>query len=163
MLLTTIWTISEFKQMNPFKFKISLRIKGFDNSISHKSICSELKMEPNRIWNLGQPRTTPNGDPLPGKCDRNFLLFRLLGQEDEDLVEMLERITNDLMNHEELFQRIRHSGGRSEFFIGWFSTGNTGEVFESALLGRLARLGIDFSLDIYGESDPKIPELDDTN
>ncbi|WP_256388442.1 hypothetical protein [Pandoraea sp. PE-S2R-1] len=38
-----------------------------------------------------------------------------------------------------------------EFFIGWFSTGNTGETLDFELLKKLGELGIDLALDVYGE------------
>ena len=44
---------------------------------------------------------------------------------------------------------IRKSGGRTEFFIGLFSERNIGVELPSSLLGSMAELGIDLSLDIY--------------
>ena len=45
---------------------------------------------------------------------------------------------------------MRSEGAKVEFYVGWhFYRGNTGEEFDSDLLGRMAELGIDLGLDIY--------------
>ena len=62
---------------------------------------------------------------------------------------MLERVADGLLQHESLFHPIQEEGGRSEFLIGWFSTGNTGDTFSNALLSKLGALRIDLA---YGES-----------
>ena len=64
---------------------------------------------------------------------------------------MLTRICDDLSIHDKLFQQIRDTGGRIEFFIGWYSDRNTGELFSSSLLKKLGELQIDLALDIYCE------------
>ncbi|SEA75069.1 hypothetical protein SAMN05216411_1274 [Nitrosospira multiformis] len=63
---------------------------------------------------------------------------------------MLVRVVDDLLQHKEIFRRIREDGGRAEFFIGWFSSGNTGDTFSHDLLRKMGELKIDLALDVYG-------------
>ena len=63
----------------------------------------------------------------------------------------LDRVVDSLLQHETLFRRIRDGGGNAEFFIGWFSTGNTGDTLSHDLLKKLGDLQIDLALDVYGE------------
>jgi hypothetical protein len=37
------------------------------------------------------------------------------------------------------------------FYIFWYPNGDTGEVFETALLLKMAELGIDFGLNVYDD------------
>ncbi|GGP17857.1 hypothetical protein GCM10010970_01900 [Silvimonas iriomotensis] len=95
---------------------------------------------------------TPKGQLLPGIYERAYSCFDIPRAGNEDLAETLDRVLNTLIQHEALFTRIREQGGRTEFFIGWYSTGNTGEIFSSVLLTKLAKLQIDLALDVYGET-----------
>ncbi|MBT1539272.1 hypothetical protein B7R78_0019905 [Ralstonia solanacearum] len=72
--------------------------------------------------------------------------------EAEELHETLERVAVGLMQYKNVFQAIRRDGGRAEFFIGWYSTGNTGDTFDSELLKQIGELEIDLAFDVYGES-----------
>lgn len=49
-----------------------------------------------------------------------------------------------------LFYELSSSGGKIEYFIGWYSEGNSGEEFDFELLRSLADLYIGLSFDFYG-------------
>lgn len=134
--------------MHAFKFSVSLRV--FSQVVDPSEICEQLGLEAKWKHKIGEPRTTPKGVPLDGVYDRNYCSFNLNRKDDEELHEMLDRITNNLLQHKELFCRIRESGGRSEFFIGWYSPGNTGDTFSNELLSKISDLRIDLALDVYG-------------
>src|SRR4030095_6852927 len=140
--------------MYPTKFSVSLRIRLFNKALDLPEICDALGLEPGRTWTIGEPRTTPQGDPLPGVYDFSYCYFKLARQGDEELHEMLDRLSDSLHQHLDLFRRIRSAGGTIEFYIFWVSIGNTGEVFDSQLLSKLATLGIDLDIDVLGETAP---------
>jgi len=68
---------------------------------------------------------------------------------DNELPAELNAVLDSLIQHRDFFRRVRTDGGRTEFFIGWDFDGNSGDVFGCDLLGRLADLKIDLSLDLY--------------
>lgn len=136
--------------MHAPRYVVSLRI--FSQTVAPAEICGQLGLEPERKHTIGEPRTNPKGVPLGGVYDRNYCSFDLISQADEELHEMLERVCDGLLQHKSLFHRIEEERGRSEFFIGWFSTGNTGDTFSNALLSKLGALRIDLAFDVYGES-----------
>jgi len=68
----------------------------------------------------------------------------------EILQEFLHRTCDELLEHKALFRRVRDNGGHTDFFIGWFTSNNSGETFDSELLGKLVELGIDLDFDVYG-------------
>lgn len=135
--------------MHSFRFAVSLRV--FSHSVSPDEICAQLELEPKWQHKIGEPRMNPKGIPLGGVYDSSYCSFNLIRLNDEELHEMFGRIVDDLFHHKALFHRVRDEGGRSEFFIGWYSPGNTGDTFSHDLLVKLGELRIDLALDVYGE------------
>ncbi|MDR3157488.1 MAG: DUF4279 domain-containing protein [Zoogloeaceae bacterium] len=140
--------------MHPFCFSVSLRTfsKSPDPTVAPTEIAAKLEMNPEYIHKMGERRTTPDGMFLEGIYDENYCTFSLDRKGEEELNEMLARIIIELLPHKNLFHRIRSEGGRAEFFIGWFSTGNTGDTLGHDMLKKMGDLGIDLALDVYGES-----------
>jgi len=134
--------------MHAFKFEISLRF--FSKVIDPAEIYTQLGLEPEWQHKIGEPRKTPKGIALKGVYDISYCSFNFDRQNDEELHEMLDRILNGLTPHAELFYRMRDSGGRAEFFIGWYSPGNTGDTLSFELLRKISELRIDLALDVYG-------------
>ena len=135
--------------MHTFRFAVSLRV--FSQTIDPSEICTQLGLVPKWRHKIGEPRVNPKGVPLGGFYDSSYCSFSLIRQGEEELHEMLDRIVGELLPHKDLLCRIRDDGGRTEFFIGWYSTGNTGDTFTCTLLRRLGELQIDLALDVYGE------------
>lgn len=136
--------------MNAYRFEVSLRV--FSQSVTPSEIIGQLGFEPKWVHEIGKPRTNPKGILLGGVYDCSYCSFSLIPHGDEELHEMLDRVVDNIFQHEALFHKIRNDGGRTEFFIGWYSVGNTGDTFSSALLSKLGELRIDLALDVYGES-----------
>ena len=134
--------------MHPFKFEISLRFTS--KVIDPSEICTYLGLEPEWQHKIGEQRITPKGGILDGVYSSSYCCFSFNRQEDEELNEMLNRVVTGLIQHKNLFDRIRDSGGRSEFFVGWYSPGNTGDTFSYELLNKISTLRIDLALDVYG-------------
>ncbi|MCE7915608.1 MAG: DUF4279 domain-containing protein [Nitrosomonas sp. PRO4] len=135
--------------MHEFPFKVSLRI--FSKTVDPTEICNQLDLEPEWIQTVGEPRINPKGIVLGGVYENSYCSFLINLKNHEELHETLDRVVDNLLQHESLFCRIRDDGGRIEFFIGWFSTGNTGDTFSSILLKKLGMLQIDLALDVYGD------------
>ncbi len=135
--------------MHEFTFEVSLRF--FTQTIDPDVICSQLGMAPKWLNKIGEQRKSPKGTLLDGIYDRNYCSFSIQPNNDEELHELLDRTVDMLFQHEPLFCRIRDGGGSIEFFIGWFSTGNTGDIFSNILLKKLGMLQIDLALNVYGD------------
>lgn len=140
--------------MDPFRYSISLRIAT--QSLDPKKICAEIGLKPRILHTMGEPRTTPNGSPLAGINEYSFCVFELDQNTGEKLSEMMDRMCNSLLPYQDLFRNIRDTGGRVEFYIGWFSVGNTRDAISCDLFRKLGQLGIELSFDVYGESDPTL-------
>ncbi|AXW63938.1 hypothetical protein CJO94_19310 (plasmid) [Ralstonia solanacearum] len=136
--------------VHEFKYAVSLRF--FSKTFDLDDVCSQLNLSPKWLNKIGEPRINPKGTPLGGVYDCSYCSVILEPHEAEELHETLERVAVGLMQYKDLFQAIRRDGGRAEFFIGWYSTGNTGDTFDSGLLKKLGELEIDLAFDVYGES-----------
>ncbi|WP_081262432.1 DUF4279 domain-containing protein [Ralstonia solanacearum] len=136
--------------MNAFGFSVSLRF--FTQTVEPDEICTVLGLEPKWKHRIGDPRISPNGTLLGGVYKRSYCSFGLNRVDYEELHDMLNWAVEDLAKHRQFFHRIRDEGGRAEFFIGWYSSGNTADTFDHSLLEKISDLKIDLAFDVYGEA-----------
>lgn len=136
--------------MAGYSYCISLRLEH--PSRDPVEFTAALGTEPSRTWRAGEPRTTPKGAPLEGLRRESFWTATLAegAWPPEELGIALSRVIDVLEEKASFFVDLNRSGGRAEFFIGWFiDEGNSGDALKHDLLGRLACLGVDLSFDIY--------------
>lgn len=138
-----------------FKFKIALRI--FHPSINPDQITQKLSLRPSHTYMAGSARNTPKGNPLPG-TNKNSMWFFEIGEKSEGesgtLSDMIREMNEKLWPARDFFCGLQDSGGKIEYFIGWFSGLNSGETLDWALLQKCSDLRIDLSLDVYGGVKP---------
>jgi hypothetical protein len=134
--------------MRTFNFSISLRISS--KSIDPLEISDKLNLRPKWLHKIGEARRTPKGRQLDGFYESSYCSFQLNIKNNEGLYNAIDGAADLFSPYKDLFHRIRNDGGRVEFFVGWFSENNTGEILDFALLGKLHELQIDLALDIYG-------------
>lgn len=67
----------------------------------------------------------------------------------------VNEILDQLASHREFLCSVRDSGGTSELFVGWFFDGQSGDVFDCQLMGRMAEPSLDLSLDYYPPDQPQ--------
>jgi len=118
----------------------------------YREITAATGITPEIAYQAGEPMMSRSGEPLGRVWKRsNWTLVLAEGEPPaRTLADVLEEALNKVSSQGEFFRRVRSEGGKVEFFVGWFfNCGNTGEEFSSALLGRMAELGINLSLDIY--------------
>jgi hypothetical protein len=140
-----------------FKFEISLRI--VHPSIDPERITEVLGISPTRSFMAGSRRVTPRGKELPGHHKESFWLYRFAEKSVGDvgtLSVLIQEMNHRLMPMQDFLISLRDGGGRAEYFVGWFTDFNSGEVFDWTILEQCSRLKIDLSLDVYGNRD--LPE-----
>jgi len=142
--------------MNPFDFSVSLRV--FSNNIDPSEVSSTLGLEAEGEHRKGEPRRRPDGVLLKGVYEANYCSYHVKRHGDEELHETLARFTDSLMKHKDVFRKIFVDGGKAEYFIGWFTFGDSGDIFKHDLLGKLGALHIDLALAVYGDTQPTTSE-----
>lgn len=128
-------------------YKVSFRVRS--PSMDPIEIASGLGLEPKWFHKAGAARRTPKGTRLEGVYDENYCTFPINSRKGECLSDLLSRFARELKQRKNILNDISRSGGRCEFFIGWFSSANTGELFPCELLTVLGSLNIDLAIDIY--------------
>jgi hypothetical protein len=115
-----------------------------------EEICGKVRLKVTRRWTAGSKRKTPKGTPLSGVNDLTYCCFDLKHPEKLRLADFLKKCNDRLNRHKDFFEYIRSTGGSLEYFIGWYSDRNSGEIFDLDLLSMLVALKINLSIDFYG-------------
>ncbi|MBT2766949.1 DUF4279 domain-containing protein [Stenotrophomonas sp. ISL-67] len=108
-----------------------------------------LGLSPKISYSAGDKRVTPKGTELTGFRTETFWSHEwLVGDSFEVAVA---GISAKLLEKAEFLRHLKETGGRLEYFIGWFSTENSGFVLEHRLLKLISDLKINLAFDIYAE------------
>jgi hypothetical protein len=134
--------------MYPFKYEVSFRVTH--PSIDPVRIEDKLGLTAKYSWKAGDKRNKSNGQTLTNLHKYSYCSFRLKHSPKIGLAELLKDCNKDLYKNKRFLKSIRSTGGKLEYFIGWFSNKDSGEVFDLELLEQLVKLGIDLSLAVYG-------------
>ncbi len=146
--------------MTAYSYSISLRL--WHPTIEPEEITTALAIQPGRSWVAGMPRTTATGRPMRGTNADNFWTARLCNDvfDAQDLGSALKSQLSRLAIHKQFFNSYVESGGKAEFFIGWFlEQTNSGDVLDHALFALLADLKINLHFDIYAGGDDEIEPM----
>jgi len=135
--------------MYDFTYEVTLRI--FHPNADPNEICEKLGRQAIIKWKAGEKRIV-GGHQVNIVNKNTFCCFNLPHEHNLELVDFLRQTNADLYIYKVFFNSIRQSGGKAEYFIGWFSDVNSGQVFDYTFLNELVDLGIELSLDIYGSS-----------
>ena len=120
--------------MHPFRYAVSLRI--WHPQIDASAVSDTLGLAPKR--------TSPS---VP-----SFWTHAYEVPQDNECAAFIYSAASALRQHTDFFKRVRASGGRAEFFVGWFGDKNFGDSFSHATLSVLAELQIDLSFDVYPDA-----------
>ena len=115
------------------------------------TITNELGLQPDYKWQVGQPRSAPDGTPLPGVNRDTYwaLCERVAGHRFffETAVDMLDR----LEAAEDFVRGLLASGGRIRIAINLPGRTNIGDSLASSHLSRMGRLGVELDIGIFPE------------
>jgi Domain of unknown function (DUF4279) len=132
--------------MNSARYKISLRITH--PSIKSDEITREIGLQPDIFYSVGDQKKTPVGTQLHAVRKESFWCCNL-PESGDSLEEAIQSFTDSLEVRKIFFQRLTSTGGRIEYFIGWFCAGNSGFVMDCDISKKLSDLQINLAFDIY--------------
>ncbi len=140
--------------METFRFRLSLRLSH--PSLTLGEISMGVGLPARGGWNAGEARKTPKGQPLSGFNRETYWYTEISHPEEASLTAVLAEHLSALELRRDFLQEFRSTGGRAEYFVGWFTTERSGgETLPSEILRRLGELSLDLSLDVYApESKP---------
>jgi len=128
------------------EFRISLRITH--PKMPSDEITKSLELAPIFSYTAGDKKLTPKGTEIPGRRKESYWCHDVPASAD-DIESNIADCNAILANRRDVLLRIVDSGGRVEYFVGWFSSDNSGFVLRHELLRQLADLRIDLSFDLY--------------
>jgi hypothetical protein len=133
--------------MSEYTYRISLRIKH--PNVDPALVAAQLGWKLRASWLAGSQRLSPSGQPL-GIADHSYCNFTLDHSSNASLVDALKVNLQYLSARKEFMKELTSTGGKLEFYVGWFVEHHAGEVLEAKLLRELGELGIDLTLEVYG-------------
>lgn len=130
------------------RFRISLRI--WHPEVRSDDITKGLGLTPELSYSAGDRRVTPKGAELSGFRAETYWTHEWpVGGSFEGAID---EISAQLFRKAEFLCHLKETGGRLEYFIGWFSTENSGFVLDHRVLRLLSDLRMDLAFDVYTDS-----------
>ena len=127
-----------------FRYDISLQVRHPDADPA--DIARGLGLQAKRSWKIGEPRSTPRGNALPGHYSETYCAFDRGVGEDGELAARLRSLVAAFMPKRDFLHNVRASGGSLNLFVTW-TVGERGEMFDCALLSDFVTLGIDLGIE----------------
>jgi len=130
----------------------SIMLRFWSPRRSPDEITTALQIDPERCWNKGSARNTPQGVPLAGRHKENYWMRTLIERSpyELNLSKAVDKQLDLLDKKREFLRDFVGDGGRSELYIGWYTEPACGgDVFEYPLLARLADLRLNFAFEVF--------------
>lgn len=110
-------------------------------------LSDELRLVPERVWAVGEPRKTPKGTPLEGTYDSSYWYTELEGAFGEELGDFFERQLRFLEGHRQAIEEVTREGCVELYtwlYVGWYA----GATLPAKLLRGLGTLGVEIGLEV---------------
>jgi hypothetical protein len=144
------------KEMNPYKYCISLRFSGV--GFEPEDISTALSLTPNNSWKTGDPIINPPNTASRGNRRKSYWSHRFETDEHADLESSLSVVLALLLPHRLFLQGLASKGIDIELFIGLFGDENYGFTITPTHSKDLAELGIEIGFDVYPFADSNPPK-----
>jgi hypothetical protein len=133
-------------------FRVAIRVTH--PQIFPDSITQKLGRTPDVAHAVGTQRMTPKGTVLPGVYRESHWLLH--GPVSEYLTPLIEWANEIIEGSAPFIDELISTGGRLEYFIGCFVSGQIGASLEPLLIRKCANLGVTLVFDIYGGERPEL-------
>lgn len=130
------------------EYRLALRI--WHPVFPPERISNELGFPIGGGWAVGSTRKSVTGDILSPQT-MTYWTSPFEPENPDGLSGIILALCRRLDPQVAFLREIRATGGRIEFFVGWFSGTHSGETLEFSLLQMVGRLEADLALDVYAE------------
>ena len=136
------------------RYSYAIRLRIWHPSINPDEITKNLNIAPSTMWKVGQPRTTPKGNPLLGIHAESYWSGIPFGRPEysstDDLAEdALTEVVEFLEPHASFLNRLRSENGRVLLEVCSYSGRNYALEFSPSFLARVAAIGLSLVHDVY--------------
>lgn len=140
-------------EISNFDYKISFRI--IHPNIDPNEITEKIGFLPDRSAIVGDQRYNPSGRKIAGTHRSSSWVYSVANEKigGRSLASAIKNFNRRIAHCQDFFDLLVKSGGKIEYFVGWFSGRNSGEDLEWALLHECSHLRIGIALDIYSDDE----------
>jgi Domain of unknown function (DUF4279) len=138
--------------MDEYEFTISLRVRH--PTMSPSTVTQELGIQPQHVWQAGDPRRGCAGEQLPGVYRESYWMARLMEQPQLSsghcsVESVLAQTLSQLLRSLAFFNRISAEGGVSQLHVNLFARKNFGLELSADSLAVLGRLRLAIAIDVH--------------
>ena len=134
-------------KMKPTRYKVSLRITHPFLDLSF--VAAAIGLQPSYIWKTGDKRKTPKGTILDGYRDNSYCIIDVKGSSQSSLRDQVEDLFSRIMPHKHVFDKISCTGGDISLYIGWFSSGDSGNGLDLVIIKKMIDLNMSLQINVY--------------
>lgn len=143
--------IDEIDPAAELRFGVSIQI--WHPTIDPAVLTEAFGRAPFRCWQMGLPRTTMRGDPLPGRWPQSYWVARRRVERRRDfLVELLQELTA-LEERSALVTRLLQEGGDIQIKVSLPGDRNIGDVLSADAMRRMGALGVNLDIEVFPDMD----------
>jgi hypothetical protein len=151
--------------MDEYEFTISLRIRH--PTMTPSAVTQELGIEPQHVWQAGEPRRGSAGEQLPGVYRESYWMARLMEQPQlssahSSVESVLAQRLSQLLRSLAFFNRISSEGGVAQLHVNLFARKNFGLDLSADSLAVLARLRLAVAIEVHPHT-PNNALIDEPN
>lgn len=101
---------------------------------------------------VGTPRRTPKGAPLPGQYrDTRWRHSTQYEITDQRFTDKIASLVQALIPHKTFFHHVRASGGTAELIIQFFGDGYLADTVPLETLAKITELQLDLGIECFSE------------
>jgi hypothetical protein len=136
--------------MGNYRFKLSVQVRHPSADLA--PIATAVGCIPRSIWKRGERRRDRQGHAIGEVMPSSYCTLEFNSRAGDDLDRAILDAVQALEPARALLGELQKSGGEVSVAIGWFSSGDSGDVVSPAVVQALASLGMSIHLHIYHEA-----------
>ena len=141
-------TTTELPVSVPRLFFVALNI--IHPSLDPDDISRELGLDPRNAHRVGAPRSTPTGQPLPGRYrDSRWRYQSSRGFKDDEVDDVIVELLNVLAPSRAFLRHMRSTGGRLSIILSFQGRGYVGSELPPNALAMMADLQLDLGIEFF--------------
>lgn len=131
------------------QLRFDVRVGFKHPSVTAQEISAALGWKADRMWTVGEPRTTPTGSRLPGVQRQTYWARWRRFEGKRAFFSEVMKTLKALSRKREFIQNLVRTGGEATFAISLPGDRNIGDVLKPDQLKALGEAGFDLSIEVF--------------
>jgi hypothetical protein len=143
----------EAEDCEPERLRFTVQVNFKHPTISAAEITAALEREPEITWTVGEPRTTPTGNPLRGRWKETYWTYSNRFEGERAFFREVMTTLSDLFSKRDVIKALVQSGGEATLLIGLPGDKNIGDVLTPDQLKQIGEAGFHLSVEVFPKMD----------